>query len=129
MSLEPDNKTATVSQSPTDSSLVMEPTSAVDPVVHKRAMLKLDMVVMGCFGVMYLLANLDRNNLGNTKIMGLPRGLDLKGNQFGNAVTLFFATYVAFEPPCSIALKVVGPKNLLSVCMLGWGITCLGMGF
>ncbi|KAM0614181.1 hypothetical protein ACHAP0_004854 [Verticillium nonalfalfae] len=61
--------------------------------------------------------------------MGLPEDLGLEGNEFGNAVTLFFATYVAFEAPCSIALKVVGPKNLLSVCMLGWGVTCLGMGF
>jgi len=61
--------------------------------------------------------------------MGLPEDLNLKGNQFGNAVTLFFATYVAFEAPCSIALKVVGPKNLLSFCMLGWGATCLGMAF
>src|SRR5688572_21852313 len=61
--------------------------------------------------------------------MGLPEDLNLKGNEFGNAVTLFFATYVAFEAPCSIALKLVGPKNLLSACMLGWGTVCLGMGF
>lgn len=61
--------------------------------------------------------------------MGLPEDLGLKGNEFGNAVTLFFATYVAFEAPCSIALKIVGPKNLLSFCMLGWGLVCLGMGF
>lgn len=66
---------------------------------------------------------------GATNIMGLPEDLNLKGNEFGNAVTLFFATYVAFETPCSIALKIVGPKHLLSACMLGWGIVCLGTGF
>ncbi|ATY66974.1 nicotinic acid plasma membrane transporter [Cordyceps militaris] len=107
----------------------IEQCNMIDPKIHKKAMLKLDTVVLGCFGIMYLLANLDRNNLGNTNIMGLPKDLNLKGNEFGNAVTLFFATYVAFEAPCSIALKVVGPKNLLSFCMLGWGIVCLGMGF
>ncbi|KAK0386734.1 hypothetical protein NLU13_6570 [Sarocladium strictum] len=107
----------------------MEACNSIDPKIHKRAMLKLDTVVLGCFGVMYLMANLDRNNLGNTNIMGLPEDLGLKDNEFGNAVTLFFATYVAFEAPCSIALKIVGPKNLLSFCMLGWGIVCLGMGF
>lgn len=129
---------------------VIEQYNMIDPKIHKKAMLKLDTVVLGCFGIMYLLANLDRNNLvsssslslfhrqmddrltikqGNTNIMGLPEDLNLKGNQFGNAVTLFFATYVAFEAPCSIALKLVGPKNLLSFCMLGWGLVCLGMGF
>ncbi|SPN97345.1 related to allantoate transport protein [Cephalotrichum gorgonifer] len=118
-----------LTQSPMAASLAMEPISAIDPVIQKRAMLKVDTVVLGCFGVMYLLANLDRNNIGNTNIMGLPEDLNLQGNQFGNAVTLFFATYVAFETPCSIALKVVGPKIILSMCMLGWGATCLGMGF
>lgn len=56
-------KPAEATQSPTAGSLVMEPTEAIDPVLHKRTMLKLDTVIMGCFGIMYLLANLDRNNL------------------------------------------------------------------
>ncbi|KAH7024853.1 high-affinity nicotinic acid transporter [Microdochium trichocladiopsis] len=125
----PGDKMLDVSNSPEAVSLSADPRDTIDPVIHKRAMFKLDMVVMGVFGVMYLLANLDRNNLGNTNIMRLPEDLGLRGNEFGNAVTLFFATYVAFEAPCSIALKIVGPKNLLSVCMLGWGSVCLGMGF
>ncbi|KAM0269253.1 hypothetical protein ACHAQH_009802 [Verticillium albo-atrum] len=128
MSLKIDKKVGDVAQTPTTGSIIMEPTIAIDPALHKRVMLKLDTVILGCFGIMYLLAHLDRNNLGNTNIMGLPEDLGLKGNEFGNAVTLFFATYVAFEAPCSIALKIVGPENLLSVCMLGWGVTCLGMG-
>lgn len=46
------------------SSLDMEQADRfLDPVIEKRAILKLDTVVLGCFGVMYLLANLDRNNL------------------------------------------------------------------
>jgi MFS family permease len=61
--------------------------------------------------------------------MGLPHDLGLKGNQFGNAVTVFYATYVFFETPLSILMKVVGAKNLLSCCMLGWGLVCLGTGF
>jgi hypothetical protein len=56
-------KSEKVAQSPTTGSVVMEPAGAIDPVIHKRTMLKLDTVVLGCFGVMYLLANLDRNNL------------------------------------------------------------------
>jgi MFS family permease len=66
---------------------------------------------------------------GNTNIMGLPEDLNLKGNEFGNAVTLFFATYVAFDAPCVIALKIIGPRRLLCFCMLSWGAICLGMGF
>lgn len=40
----------------------------IDPVIEKRTMLKVDTVVLGCFGVMYLLANLDRNNLVSTRV-------------------------------------------------------------
>ncbi|SPN99133.1 related to high affinity nicotinic acid permease [Cephalotrichum gorgonifer] len=101
----------------------------IDPAIQKRALLKFDAVVLGCFGLMYMLANLDRNNLGNANIMGLPEDLNLKGNQFGNAVSIFFATYVVFEAPCSIILKPIGPRYLLSVCMLGWGAVCLSMAF
>ncbi|KAL3444614.1 high-affinity nicotinic acid transporter [Aspergillus insuetus] len=97
--------------------------------VQKRALFKFDMVVMGCFGVMYLLANLDRNNLGNTQLMGLPEDLGLVGNQFGNAVSIFYATYVTFETPLSICLKIIGPKYLLSACFFCWGLVCLCMGF
>lgn len=61
--------------------------------------------------------------------MGLPEDLNLKGNEFGNAVTVFFATYVAFDTPCVIALKIIGPKHLLCFCMGAWGAICLGMGF
>lgn len=39
----------------------------IDPVVRKKALFKIDVAVMGCFGLMYFLANLDRNNLVSTK--------------------------------------------------------------
>lgn len=46
----------------------MEQYNTIDPVIHKRTMLKLDTVILGCFGIMYLMANLDRNNLVRTHI-------------------------------------------------------------
>ena len=63
---------------------------------------------------------------GNTNIMGLPEDLNLKGNEFGNAVTVFFATYVFFDTPCVVALKIIGPRSLLCFCMMAWGLVCLG---
>lgn len=57
-------KSPKAEQSGTTSSLDMEQTERyIDPVIQKRTILKLDTVVLGCFGIMYLLANLDRNNL------------------------------------------------------------------
>lgn len=56
-------KALDVSQSPKATSVDMEPANAIDPAIQKRTILKVDTVILGCFGIMYLLANLDRNNL------------------------------------------------------------------
>ena len=63
MPFKNDEEIAVISQTPRTMGDVLEPTATIDPVLHKRVMLKLDAVVLGCFGVIYLLANLDRNNL------------------------------------------------------------------
>jgi hypothetical protein len=39
-------------------------------------------------GVLYMMSNLDRSNLGNANIAGLPEEIGLLGNQFGTATTL-----------------------------------------
>ena len=63
MSFPNDEEIAAKSQTPTTTGDVLDPPVTIDPVLHNRVMLKLDAVVLGCFGVIYLLANLDRNNL------------------------------------------------------------------
>lgn len=39
-------------------------------------------------GLLYMMANLDRSNLGNANIAGMPEEIGLVGNQFGTATTL-----------------------------------------
>lgn len=77
----------------------------------------------------YMMANLDRGNLGNANIAGMSEDLKLTGNQFGTAVTLLYATYVTLEAPTAILLKIVGPRYLLATCAFCWGLTTLCMGF
>jgi MFS family permease len=102
---------------------------------------------IGMLGLFYMMANLDRyvsytrilrrrtrltsdsGNLGNANIAGMSEELGLVGNQFGTAVTLLYVTYVTIEAPTAILLKIIGPRHLLAGCALGWGATCLGMGF
>lgn len=67
MMLSTDEKTFKMgAQTPITESLDMEQSHSetfIDPAIEKRTIRKLDLVVLGCFGIMYLLANLDRNNL------------------------------------------------------------------
>ncbi|PLB52498.1 high-affinity nicotinic acid transporter [Aspergillus steynii IBT 23096] len=92
-------------------------------------MRKFDMVAIGLLGLFYMMANLDRSNIGNANVAGLSDDLGLVGNQFGTAVTLLYATYVPFETPAAVLMKIIGPKKLLSFSAFAWGVTTLGMGF
>lgn len=80
-------------------------------------------------GLFYMMANLDRGNLGNANIAGMSEEIGLVGNQFGTAVTLLYATYVTLEAPTAILLKIIGPRYLLAGCAFCWGLTTLCMGF
>lgn len=101
----------------------------IDPKKEKKLMRKFDLYAVIPMGVLYLMSNLDRSNLGNAQIAGMPEDIGLVGNQFGVAATLLFATYVPFEGPVAMLLKVIGPKPLMSVCALCWGASCLAMGW
>ncbi|KAH0844940.1 hypothetical protein AYO21_04136 [Fonsecaea monophora] len=101
----------------------------IDPVKERKLMRKFDFYAIGLLGLFYMSANLDRSNIGNAKVAGMDVDIGLVGNQFGTATTLLFATYVPFETPVAVLLKIVGAKPLLSVCAFSWGIACLGMGF
>ncbi|KAJ5714030.1 high-affinity nicotinic acid transporter [Penicillium malachiteum] len=101
----------------------------IDPVKERKMMRKFDIFAIGLLGLFYFMANLDRSNIGNAQTAGLPADLGLVGNQFGTATTLLYATYVPFEGPIAVLLKIIGPKPLLSTCAFCWGITTLGMAF
>lgn len=49
---------------------------------------------IGLFGLFYMMANLDRSNLGNAQIAGMPEDIGLTGNQFGTATTLLLVPSV-----------------------------------
>lgn len=64
MAVETDKAIPAVDESRPISSLDMaQSDNYIDPAVQRRTLLKVDTAVLGCFGIMYLLANLDRNNL------------------------------------------------------------------
>lgn len=50
----------------------------------------------------------------------MPDDIGLIGNQYGTAVTLLYATYVPFEGPVAVMLKIIGPKYLLTGCCFAW---------
>jgi hypothetical protein len=66
---------------------------------------------------MFLLAYLDRSNLGNARIEGLEQELHMKGTDYNVASMIFYLSYVLFEVPSNIMLKKFSPSTWLSTIM------------
>lgn len=96
---------------------------------QRKLMMKVDVCVIPAFCFLYFLAFLDRVNISNARLYGLPEDLKLTGNQYNTALTLFFVPYIAFEVLSNFTIKLVKPHIWLSACILCFGAVSVGMGF
>ncbi|KAG8892838.1 hypothetical protein FRB99_002417, partial [Tulasnella sp. 403] len=78
---------------------------------------------------LYLLSFLDRVNIGNSRLYGLEKDLNMTGSMFQTSVSVLFVTYLAFEIPSNLALKVLRPSRYLPAIAIAWGIIALCTGF
>ncbi|KAJ5157321.1 uncharacterized protein N7482_008421 [Penicillium canariense] len=103
--------------------------STIDPVKERKLLWKLDLCICPLVMSIFLVAYLDRSNLGNAAVAGMPEDIGLVGNQLGNAVSLFYATYVFFEIPFSMLLKKLRPNRLISALIIGFSASITAAGF
>lgn len=67
--------------------------------------------------LLYLLAFLDRTNIGNAKIAGLTKDLGLTTSSYNATLTIFFVSYAVFEPLTNILLKRMRPSIFIPIIM------------
>jgi hypothetical protein len=119
----------------------------IDPEAEKRLLRKLDWRVVPMLWFLYMLAFLDRTNIGtirsedldklesvlirvvgNAKIQGMTKDLKMTGNDYNVALFLFFPSYIIFEVPSNIIIKRVAPSTWLAGIMFFWGVITIGQG-
>ncbi|KAJ5793585.1 hypothetical protein N7457_000184 [Penicillium paradoxum] len=109
-----------------------EPSSLGSPdfegIDEEAVLRKMDIHLIPTLSVLYLLAFLDRGNIGNAKIEGLVDDLNMTGSQYNWTLTVFFFTYCVFELPSNLLLKKLRPSRWLPLIMLAWGIVMTLMG-
>ena len=93
----------------------------IDRAAEKRLLWKLDLHVLPMISFLYMLAFVDRINIGNARIQGLEKDLHMSGNDYNMALFVFFIPYVLLEVPSNIILKKVAPSTWLSLLMFIWG--------
>ncbi|ESK89448.1 mfs nicotinic acid transporter tna1 [Moniliophthora roreri MCA 2997] len=89
---------------------------------------KIDRRLMPMLCLMYLMSFLDRGNIGNARLQGLVTQLDLKGNEYNIALTMYFIPYCIFECPANLVLKKFRPRIWLPGITVLWGIIMTLMG-
>ncbi|KAI1867761.1 uncharacterized protein JN550_006902 [Neoarthrinium moseri] len=108
---------------------VNEANLQVDPAAEKRLLRKLDCFLAPMMVLFFLVAYLDRSNIGNAAIAGMTEDLELTGNRLNVAVTVFYVTYISFEIPASLVLKKARPSRLIPFFIIGWSAVIIGSAF
>ncbi|CAG8146546.1 unnamed protein product [Penicillium olsonii] len=99
----------------------------IDRAAEKRLLWKLDIHVVPILMFLFLLAFLDRINIGNARLQGLEKDLGMEGHDYNIALFIFFIPYILFEVPSNLVLKKVPPSWWLSGIMFLWGISSICM--
>ncbi|KAB8211151.1 major facilitator superfamily domain-containing protein [Aspergillus parasiticus] len=90
--------------------------------LDRQTVLRLDLILMPMTLMLYLLAWLDRANVGNARVAGLEKDLNLTDLQYKTAITVTYVPYVVSELPSNLLLKIVGPRLLLPTLCTLWGM-------
>lgn len=81
---------------------------------------KLDLILLPIMCGVYFLQFLDKTLINYAAVMGIKK--DLVGNQFSNLSTIFYASFIFFEPLNSYLLQKLPLAKFLSVCIICWGV-------
>ncbi|KAK2789192.1 hypothetical protein FQN52_006284 [Onygenales sp. PD_12] len=133
-SLEKDSRVEDVSGQKRDADLppelqeLNELQAKFDEKRLKTLLRKVDVRLMPPLAILYLVAFVDRANIGNARLQNLERDLGLSPQQFAWCLTIFFFPYSLFEVPSNVMLKILRPSVWLTLIVLLWGVTMTVMG-
>ncbi|KAL1865923.1 hypothetical protein VTK73DRAFT_5007 [Phialemonium thermophilum] len=99
------------------------------PEEERKMVRKMDLHIFPILICLYILSFLDRVNIGNARLYHLERDLGLHGNEYQLCVSMLFVTYVTFELPTNLILKIVQPKRFIPAICVSWGIVSMCTGF
>ncbi|KAG4437289.1 hypothetical protein IFR05_007227 [Cadophora sp. M221] len=102
----------------------------LDSIVSARITRKFDKHIIPWLFGLWLLAFIDRSNIGNAKIDGLAEDLNvLKGNKFNIALAIFYVPYIIVDVPSIWLVKRFGAGYYPPGLVFGWGVVSMCLGF
>lgn len=88
---------------------------------EKRLLLKLDIIVLGYVSGAYLLAYMDRGNIGNANTAGMSADLGINDNQYQWLLTVLYLGYILFDWQ-TVFYKIFPARYYVPTVICIWGI-------
>ncbi|KAA1079186.1 hypothetical protein PGT21_003013 [Puccinia graminis f. sp. tritici] len=97
--------------------------------LERRALLKLDLFIIPMVTLCFFFSYLDRSNLGNVRIVGLQKDLQMSDYDFSMALTVTFIPYILVELPSMLTMRRVGAGIQIPLTVIIWGVVTFLHGF
>ncbi|KAL2876982.1 hypothetical protein SGCOL_007816 [Colletotrichum sp. CLE4] len=94
----------------------------IDRSQEAKVVRKLDLYITPVLFLVYLSRFIDRANIGNVKVAGMPEEIGATNQQYSTAVSLFFVTYVPVEVPAVLLVKRFEPRFVLTALCVIWSV-------
>lgn len=99
------------------------------PTFSEQALMtKIARRLMPLLVIMFLIAFIDRQNVGFAKLQ-MVHALGMSESSYGLGASLFFIGYLLFEVPSTLALHRFGARLWLARIMMTWGVVTMLLGF
>ncbi|KAH7068083.1 putative pantothenate transporter [Paraphoma chrysanthemicola] len=95
---------------------------------EKTLLRRIDLRLMTLCSIMFLLKNIDADNVSNARIMnrGTPSNimtqLGMSSNEYNLVTTMYYIPYILAEAPSNLVIKRLLPSRWQSRIMVTWGI-------
>ncbi|KAM7223123.1 Major facilitator superfamily domain containing protein [Rhypophila decipiens] len=104
------------------------PVQQWSPDEERKLVRKLDLTLIPGLWILQVLSHLDRSNIGNARIAGMSKDLDLSSSQFSMIIVVFYISYIPASPLGNMLVVRTRPSILLPFLVVSWGIITCGQG-
>ncbi|KAK9472094.1 major facilitator superfamily domain-containing protein [Dipodascopsis tothii] len=96
---------------------------------ERKLVFKIDWLVLSFSCLAYFTKNLDVSALTNAYTAGMKEDLNLDGNKFNYATSMYYVGYCLFQIPSNVVLTKLPAQYYLPAAEVAWGLFTLGTAF
>ncbi|KAI9042015.1 MFS general substrate transporter [Aspergillus affinis] len=99
-----------------------DPSIQPEPGETRRALLKVDLLILPFIVICFCFLQFDRTNIGNALTDTLRADIQVDNSAINLAQTLFTVGFVITELPFNVISRYMGPERFLPITMFLWGV-------